>query len=214
MKFLLAFISVFGLLSYTGTAQSPAVQKLTKADLASRKITCKGEPQQILGWKDKNGENLIVLTETKELWDSKEENRSKELYALHYIQQAGAWKLSRQIYDFVKNCPFDVMLNFVPNSLTVTDQDKDGLGEVTFLYTLGCRSDVSPDDLKLMLLENGQKYAIRGNTILMVNGQISDDYNFTKPVKTFDPAFAKAPAALKEYASQQWEKFKIVKMGE
>ncbi len=212
MKFL--FGVLFILISAVGFSQSITTQKLTKADLAAKKLTYKGEPVQALGWKDKNGENVIILTATKELWDSKEENRSKELYGLHYINQGGVWKLSRQIYDFVKDCPFDVMLDFVPNSLTVTDQDKDGLGEVTFLYTLGCRSDVSPDDLKLMLLENGQKYAIRGNTILMVNGKITDEYNFTKPVKNLDPALQKAPAALKDYASQQWEKFKVVKMGE
>ncbi|MDJ1497770.1 hypothetical protein QNI19_32820 [Cytophagaceae bacterium DM2B3-1] len=196
-------------------AQTPQTHYVTVKDIAAKKIKYKGNFIQALSWEDKNGENLIILTET-EMKEGKEEKdgRSKELYAFHYIDKStNTFQQLRQIYDFEKDCPFDVMVDHVAGSLSVTDLDKDGFAEITFLYTVGCRSDVSPDVLKLMMLENGEKYAIRGRTVLYENGSPMKDYAET-PAKVVDASFNKAPKAFLDYANKQWEQFKIVKMGE
>ena len=205
-------VIVFSLIE-TGFAQPPVVRKLNKTDLTTRKINYKGKLVSALGWKDQNGDNLIILTQTDPV-ASKGENdgNNQDLYAYHYANKNGAaYQLLRQIYDFVKDCPFDIMLGHVANSLTVTDLDENGYAEVTFLYTNGCRSDVSNDELKLMMLENGQKYAIRGTTVFYRDGKPMPEYN--GPVsKTVDAAFGKAPRPLLDYANQQWDRFKIVNM--
>ena len=66
--------------------------------------------------------------------------------------------------DFERDCRFDLYAGFLPDGLTITDLDGDGLAESTLLYTLSCRSDVSPARLKLILHEGKAKYAIRGTT--------------------------------------------------
>jgi hypothetical protein len=49
---------------------------------------------------------------------------------------------------------------------------------VTFAYTLACRSDVSPVTFKLLMLENGRKYIVRGESW---NFEGSDEYTVRLP---------------------------------
>ena len=174
----------------------------------------KGTVVRALSWTDKNGGNMLLLTETNEIWDRHRESRTRELYAYHYANRKTAtYQLLRQIHDFEKDCPLDIALAHLSNSLTVTDLDKDGFAEITFLYTNGCKGDVSPDALKLMLLENGAKYAIRGETTLYQGGKPLEGYANGTP-KTVDASFAQAPKAFLAHANRQWETHCIVDTGE
>ena len=174
----------------------------------------KGTVVRALSWTDKNGGNMLLLTETNEIWDRHRESRTRELYAYHYANRKTAtYQLLRQIHDFEKDCPLDIALAHLSNSLTVTDLDKDGFAEITFLYTNGCKGDVSPDVLKLMLLENGAKYAIRGETTLYQGGKPLEGYGNGTP-KTVDASFAQAPKAFLAHANRQWETHCIVDTGE
>jgi len=213
MKIRIVLSLIVVCLVQTGFAQSPVVRKLSKADLAARAVAYKGRVVNSLSWADNNGENLIILTQTNLVVNKDEDDRrDQELYAYHYANKNGAtYQLLRKIYDFTKGCPVDITLQHVAQSLTVTDLDKNGYAEVTFLYTNGCRGDVSNDELKLMMLENGQKYAIRGTTMLYRNGEPVEGYN-EGASKTVDVAFNKAPTVLLNYANKQWNKFKIVNM--
>lgn len=70
----------------------------------------------------------------------------------------------REVGDGVEDCDLDWVSEFVPESLTVRDSDVDGYGEVEFAYEVGCRGDVGSNDLKLLLLEGGEKHILRGST--------------------------------------------------
>ena len=48
--------------------------------------------------------------------------------------------------------------------------DADGVAELTFAYRTTCTSDVSPLTLKLLMLEQGAKYILRGSTRVDVGG--------------------------------------------
>lgn len=162
----------------------------------------KGTPVAGATWTDANGENVVLVTETSV--DEKPgpygHLLSKELYAYHYIMKDGSGDELWKIQDFVNDCDFDLALSYVPESLSITDLDGDGIAESTFMYNLSCKSDVTPDDLKLMMHENKNKYALRGYTyIKSING--GGDYKV-------DKAFNDAPASFLEYAKKQWEKFK------
>jgi hypothetical protein len=106
----------------------------------------------------------------------------------------------------VKDCPLDLALNYNPNSLTVTDIDENGIAETTFLYRLSCKGDVSPDDLKLIMHQGKDKYALRGTTELKykANGKVTKEGGDYK----VDASFDKAPKDFLDYAKKQWEKFK------
>lgn len=184
------------------------VLKFDKKDVSSD-IKYKGKIVGGAKWKDANGENLLIITETDiQNTKDKEGNEaiSKELFAYNYVIKGNENTLLWQINDFVKDCPLDLALNYNQNSLTVTDLNENGVGETTFLYRMSCKGDVSPDDLKLMMHEGKDKYALRGTTELKykVDGKTNKDGGDYKA----DAAFDKAPKGFLDYAKKQWDKFK------
>lgn len=149
-------------------------------------------------WKDKNGDNYLVTSSRDTQGDS---DRSSYLYVVHGACQGASCRTLRLVKDLVEQCSEDITLDFDPGTVTVTDLDANGYSEVAFVYRLSCRGDISPNDQKLMLLENGQKYAVRGSEKAVIDGKrIGGEM---KP----DPAFKKAPAAFLDHARALWKKY-------
>jgi hypothetical protein len=156
-------------------------------------------------WLDKKGENILILTttniRTKPDRYNEEILSTAELYGYHYVSRSGNFTLLWKIYDFIKDCMFDVTLEHIRNSLTITDLDHDGIAESTFLYKMACRSDVSPAGLKLMMHEDDIKYALRGEMCINIEGyKEGGDYKI-------DKAFYNAPDEFLDYAKDQWREF-------
>ena len=158
-------------------------------------------------WDDKNGSNILLITET-EMKNQSTDNRMKELFAYHYIINADKVKQLWKTNDFIKDCPVDVTLEYLPKSVSVTDLDKNGIAENTFLYKMSCKGDVSPDDMKLIMHEGETKYAIRGIMKLIVNGE-----TWEKGKMDIDASFDKAPKEFVDYAKTQWDKYQTEKVG-
>jgi hypothetical protein len=157
-------------------------------------------------WRDAAGENLLLLTQTGEIGRSSGECtdcRDAELYAYQFVRNGGGWERLWRVADFERGCEFDLLVGFVPGSLTVTDLDEDGTAESTFLYTLACRSDVSPATRKLIMHEGAAKYAIRGTTDL--SAMIGPEYGGGE--RTLDPAFDRAAPPQRAYALRQWDRY-------
>lgn len=157
-------------------------------------------------WEDKNGVNVVIITETEEKTTG--DNRSKELFGYQFILDGENAKQVWKINDFIKDCPVDIMLSLIPKSLTVTDINRNGIGESTFLYRMSCKGDVSPDDMKLIMHEGEAKYPIRGSMIQIMEGK-----KYGGEMKV-DAAFDKAPSGFFAYAQEQWKKFETEKIGE
>lgn len=152
------------------------------------KLTYDGKVIDKRIWQDSNGENITLFTKTKEA-----------LYVYHYIKDSSHIKLLRKVNDFEKKCEYDLILEFVENSITVTDLDNNNLGEISFAYKKACISDVSPIGLKLLILENGHKYIIRGTTLFtMGEEKIGGD-------KNIDPSFENAPDGFLSHANKIWD---------
>lgn len=187
------------------TTKTPSIEGLTY-DIGSdaRDLKYDGKISAGAKWKDKNGTNILILTVTE--IKTKGDKRSAEIFAYNYIVDGGSNKLLWKMYDFIKDCEFDVTLNFIENSLTITDEDNNGIGESTIHYKMGCRSDVSPVDMKLIMHEGETKYAIRGNTRVEIKGQdpIGGEMNI-------DKSFESAPKELLRYAKVQWDKYRVEK---
>jgi hypothetical protein len=88
--------------------------------------------------------------------------------------------------------------------------DNNGIAESTFLYRLGCRSDLSPVPLKLIMHEGKAKYTLRGETMVPSD---NPKEKLGGP-KTIDPTFHRAPKVFLNYALQQWNTFEEEKFGE
>jgi len=157
-------------------------------------------------WKDSKGLNAVIITETRETEKKRqggERTLSKKLLGYGFIigdngNSEEVWKIN----DLVENCDFDLTLSYIEKSLSVTDLNKNGIAETTFLYKLTCRSDVSPCDLKLMMHEGKEKYAIRGTMIV----KLPNEGPYGGDMKV-DKSFNDAPKEFLDYAKQQWKKF-------
>jgi len=161
-----------------------------------------GQVERWVSWQDGRGDNVAVFSQ-----DTKEKARkdgerlvSKALYITIFSGKDGKLKKVREVKELANACLFDLTNEVRETSVGVTDLDSDGIGELTFVYVTGCRSDVSPQGMKLLVLEGADKHILRGST--QVN---------TGPEKVggeFKAEFGKkAPAAFLDHASKVWAKF-------
>ncbi len=153
-------------------------------------------------WTDKNGKNIVIFT-SKEILH--EESKSTYLYAYHYTNSGTGFELIREVKDSYEKCDIANHTAFQKEYIKVTDMDNDGYGEITFTYRTGCNGDPTPVTQKLLLLENGEKYAIRGTTL--IDGKKFGIGENTYGGKTnIDPSFDKAPAEFLNFAKEIWDK--------
>ncbi len=168
------------------------------------KDSIKGSLVDGLSWQDADGENTVLFT-ANAVQMNKSGQQSGAVFAFCFIKDAAGWKKKWEVKDRIENCEVDATCEFLPNSFTITDNDGNNFGEVTFLYKLSCKGDVSPDEKKLIMYEAGSKYAIRGTTILQfAEGKDGGD-------KKIDASFNKAAKPLLDFANNQWDKFGTAK---
>lgn len=194
MKKIIGFISCF--ISLSSFSQQLATKNIEPSIL--RKIVSDDAiVDKALQFEDKNGKNYLVATT---LQNRSDEWVTKAILVQHYVEKSNKeLVLLRQITDKEEHCEFDNDLQLLTESLRITDLDKNKYAEITFLYKLGCRSDVSPIGLKLMVIENGNKAAIRGNTI-------PRGFDYPKE-KVADGSFKKLPKLIQDQANKLWDKF-------
>lgn len=194
MKKIIVFISCF--ISISSFSQQIATKNIEPSIL--RKIVSDDAiVDKALQFEDKNGKNYLVATT---LQNRSDEWVTKAILVLHYVEKSNKELfLLRQITDKEEHCEFDNDIQLLPESLRITDLDKNKYAEITFLYKLGCRSDVSPIGLKLMVIENGNKAAIRGKTL-------PRGFDFPKE-KVADSSFKKLSKPIQDQANKLWDKF-------
>jgi hypothetical protein len=181
--------------------------RLMKADSAvARKLPHRGSIVQTAAWRDRLGVHTLLLTETGEFPTPGGEQEEgfvsgddAELYAYDYIDSGANPTLLWRTTDFERACEFDLVVRFVRRSLTVTDLDNDGVGEVTMLYVLMCTGGYDGATLKLIMREGEAKYAIRGTT------RLQDPYGGGE--MKLDRSFDGAPPAFREHAVRRWNLF-------
>jgi hypothetical protein len=206
-------------------------------------------------WEDANGENLLVIyraaipsrnerrAQTDPAWRKKladpktatsaeDDGRGAQLLVRQYVRKQGAYTELWRLQDSVSDCPVDLILGPASNSTTVTDLDRNGQSETTVLYALGCRGDVSPDDLKLVMHEGTAKYALRGFTVVQFDSIPARQRQPTNPCclgelsktqlaklydgptegymgRYFSEADFKAKADFLHFARHQWQQYSI-----
>jgi hypothetical protein len=173
--------------------------KFDKNDIP-KEIKYQGEIVDGARWTDGNGENILIITETKTK-QLNDDVREEYLYGYTYVKMEGEFTPLWSINDHVTSyC--DVGADYIPGSLEVLDIDHDGIAENAFIYKLEERCDVSPLDIKLMMHSDKEKLVIRGTTT--VNPGDGKKYGGDKK---FDIAFNSSPEIFKDYASRKWDKF-------
>lgn len=180
------------------------VTKLSKADVP-KSITYKGHIIDAAKYIDNTGEHVVVTTETGEMDVNDpvvEGLRQAKLFAYCYDISGGAQlKLNWQMQDYTIECQVDITAKYVPGTFAVTDLDGDGKAEVWLMYRIGCRGDVSPPGMKIIMHEGVNKYAVRGEARVHLF-----DKKFAGGEYTLDPSLKSGPDAFKKYALDLWKK--------
>lgn len=159
-----------------------------------------GKVIDVNSWEDEKGLNYFIrsigpVIEDEPADEYADPTASQSLYAYHYCEINGKFELIKETTDFEKECGFDLIISHIPTAITLTDIDGDNIGEVSFIYRKTCTSDVSSSEQKLIMLEYGEKYALRGYTEVMGDG---GDY-------TVGEEFDHAPEGFLEHAKNLWE---------
>ncbi|MFZ4930069.1 M949_RS01915 family surface polysaccharide biosynthesis protein [Chryseobacterium sp. Mn2064] len=195
------------------TLQIKKTDSLTTTRIDSTQIPkpleYKGNFKEGFRWKDKTGEYIVVTSETgiyrnesssREIGDSSDAEVFASCYSLGTHQQI--WKVN----DFVKDCPVDIVAEFTKNSLAVTDLDKNGTAEIWMTYKTVCHGDVSPSNMKIIMYEGTNKFAMRGESRLQYGIDDNNKPLFEGGKYTFDKAFKEGPDVFREYAEKMWNK--------
>ena len=176
--------------------------KLAEKDIP-KEIIISGKIKEAISLNDKNGENIVVLSETGEYENKDSENngRDAEIFAYNFIRNEKSVQQKWRIYDYIKDCPVDIEANFIKNTLKATDLNKNGIAEIWIMYKKVCHGDVSPCEMKIIMYEGNNKFAMRGENRV----QLSKTEFFGGTYK-FDKAFNESTKEIKEFAKSMWKK--------
>jgi hypothetical protein len=197
-----AVVAAMVCLGSAAQARDVEPQILLRAKELPRGVKAPKGFESALRWTDKNGENLLILAlfKTSGKDATGDVLPSAVLTIDHLLISDGQKTRSlRSVRDGVEPCDFDLTAEFLGDA-ELTDLDADGIAEVTVAYQLSCKSDVSPDIVKLLVLENGEKYILRGESMYpgdngkMLGGKF-------KP----DPDPAKWPKVFLDHARATWK---------
>lgn len=177
------------------------VEEVTAAVSALLPLPSSYQLKRAKKWHDVSGENWLVLYETGPYIEKGQSNASAKLSAVLYQKTDSGFVTKWKMMDHINNCELDIVCSFYDDNLTITDLDSNGLAEITMVYALSCKGDVSPNEKKLLMYEGAQKYAIRGEELMLLQ---KDTIGGTWKV---DTAFNKAPKAFLSFAIERWQKF-------
>lgn len=189
--------------------QSPCVSQGTEVQRGATSISLPhslkypGKVKDILQWTDKQGRHLLLLSEAIKVSRNAALAKDAELYAGHYLDVGGNWELQWKVSDFERGCPLDVGATFILESVEITDLDKDGISEVSFMYRTFCTGGIDPHSLKLIMYAGNKKLAIRGETLVRLPQQPA--YGGST---TMDSSFQAVSRELKDFALDQWDKYR------
>ena len=183
--------------------------KLTKLNKSNvpKTIHYVGNIVEAVRWTDATGDNIVLLTRA-DINQSKnapdEAYVESALYGYHFIISKDSARQTWRVYDYVKECPVDMILYFVEKTFAVTDLNKDGKAEIWIMYKVSCQGDVSPVPMKIIMYQDNKKFAARGTTKTQVSATDYMGGEFT-----FDEAFKTGPIQFRQYAEKLWRQHKV-----
>ena len=144
-------------------------------------IAYKGKLIKSLYWSDLEGEHILLVSTLGPYEESDQQSsdeKSMSLFVSQYLFEDGAYSKQWTVYDFEKQCPFDLYVGLLSEGIYVSDLDADGIAETTMVYKLMCTSDISPSRMKVLLFNKGKKMGLRGVMLSeFFEDRLSADFN-------------------------------------
>jgi hypothetical protein len=175
---LLSFSMAYAAGSVHAAGAEVSANNIGKEDLQREHIAFTGDVVTAMNVQDKNGVHILVLTAVRgESRERASHGRVEriDLRASYYSRAdgkpSGAWAEKWNIKDGV-DCPgLDSEAAFFASRVTVTDLNKDGIAEVTVPYKMFCGGGIDSDTIKIIMRQNGEKFALRGESLVRLPGQ-------------------------------------------
>ncbi len=120
---------------------------------------------------DKLGSHLLILSRSES--ESKDGTQKISLQAKQFLKADGNWKQEWAINDLITCKDLDIFGDFSPDLTRVTDLDSNKIYESTVTYKLICTGDVSPMNVKTIFRQQNLKYAVRGESLVSMEGSPS-----------------------------------------
>jgi hypothetical protein len=193
------------------STEEPFVLTVEKIDSTQfpKSIKYEGYVKNAVRWTDKLGDNIVITTETgyhiNKKFVHETDGSDAELFAYHYIISGNQAKQTWRVYDFIADCPVDIVASFVKNTFQVTDLNNNGIAETWLMYKTTCHGDVSPCDMKIIMYEGSTKYAMRGESKVAVGIDDNGEKQFIGGEYKMDENFKKGPKVFKEFAQKLWK---------
>lgn len=190
-------VLLWGILALLFSCGSPPNRELRTATIEEipGNFSYRGEVVDVRSWDDKNGRNYFVLCRSE--FPHEDTALSVALFAHHLVQEQDSVRQLRFVRSAERQCQLINRAAFSPD-IRLTDLDKDGLYEVLFAYVGGCTSKEEPLPIKMVMLENGQIFIIRGTTRL-ASGEGGK--------KRVEFSFFFAPPEFVKYANHLWRSY-------
>ncbi|WP_136667995.1 M949_RS01915 family surface polysaccharide biosynthesis protein [Flavobacterium sp. H122] len=184
-----------------------------------KSLQYEGFVKNAVRWKDKSGDNIAITTETgihrnEKFKHEYDESGDAELFGYHFLVKNNQVVQTWKVYDYITDCPVDIGASFVKNTFNVTDLDKNGIAEIWLMYKTVCHGDVSPSNMKIIMYEGKQKYAMRGENKVQIGVDDNGKETFEGGKYIFDTVFEKGPKVFKDYALNLWNKNVFEKWGD
>jgi len=205
MKSRLLVLQFLVFCSLTTFVQSQILVKQLDLTMLPQGIKYEGKIKTAVFWTDSIGDNIVITTESG-IYKSKK-NRHKnegsdaEIFAYHYLVKNDSAIQTWRVYDYIYDCPVEIEAAFIKNTFQVTDLDSNGVAEIWLMYKTVCHGDVSPCDMKIIMYQGQQKFAMRGQNKVKVS-----DKGFFGGEYKFDKAFTERAEAFREFAKKLWNK--------
>ena len=173
-------------------------------------IQFEGKIKNAIKWSDKMGLNIVITTETGIYESSKftheNDGGDAELFAYHFKKLNGSFKQTWKVYDFISDCPVDIVAKYIDNTFKITDLNNNGIAEIWLMYKTVCHGDVSPSDMKIIMYEGNQKYAIRGENKVMHGIDDNGNKMYFGGEYIIDKSFTNGPIEFLEFAKKIWDR--------
>lgn len=202
-KYWLLVFYFFGALSCMHAQHRMSARNVTAKELP-KQLIYQAKFKQALQWNQHDTAHYVILTETDlESPEGRRGPRSAFIHAYHYILHGNFSQKLWEIKDGTENCEVDFHAYFLPHTFSVTDIDNDSIPEIWVMYSVACRGDISPGELKIIMYEGKQKHAMRGRMLINYSASERDGGEYT-----FDAPFNRSPAAIRDYAKKLWKKYR------
>jgi len=147
-----------------------------------------------------------VTSETDEfapidtVYNAESDYRDKEIHIRHFVVRGNKIEKNLDINDAVRNCPVDLELSFIEDNPRITDLDNDDVSEIWVIYHLGCHGDVSPTEMKIIMIVDDKQYMLRGQRVANIG------FNREVGGEIYSNAFDKLTPVFKNYSDSLWKK--------